>query len=92
MDESNRVESRVSRLEGVVDSLADDVKGVTRAIDKLVDSQKTSWPTVFAGVGLIVTILFAFGSGYVRDITELKKEIKQLESTVIYLQITKGSY
>lgn len=88
MEDNTRIESRVSRLEGVVDSLAEDVKGVTRAIDKLIDSQQTSWPTVFAGVGLIVTILFAFGSGYVRDISELKEEIKLLENTVIYLQIS----
>jgi len=55
--QSNDIGSRVSRLEADVANVARDVSKLADTVSTFIRSEKTNWPVIFSGVGIVVTLL-----------------------------------
>lgn len=77
-------ESRLSRLEGVVEGLANDVKSVANSVKDLStyiqQGNKTNWAIFPAWGAMILTISVLAASPFVRDIKRVESELYLIES------------
>lgn len=80
-DAGRDVDSRLSRLEGTVESLAKSVGGLADDVKIMARSLSTSgranWGWIFAGAGLVVSVVFAMNRATVapleRDLSHLRE-------------------
>ncbi len=74
--------SRVVGIESAMDQLLQGFKMLTNSIESSADRQfennKTKWPNIFAGGGLLALLLGAFLNGYVRDMQRIEKDVLHL--------------
>ncbi len=74
--------SRVVGIESAMDQLLQGFKMLTNSIESSADRQfennKTKWPNIFAGGGLLALLLGAFLNGYVRDMERIEKDVLRL--------------
>ncbi len=73
-------DSRLSRLEAVVENLARDVGDLK---DVVIAGGKTNWSVLASWAAVLLAIISILGSGYVADLTRLEKRVEE-ERTQIY--------
>lgn len=72
------VYSRLTQVETDVAGLKTDVSYIRQAIDGLKSSAQPQWQNYFAWAALILTIIGAFGQGYIRDVSDNTDAIKEM--------------
>lgn len=74
--EEQKDEGRLSRLEAIVEALATEVSDLK---DIMVSKGKTDWSVLASWAAVIIAFISLMGSGYVRDLYELKSKVDRVQ-------------
>ena len=74
-------DNRLSRVEAVVEGLADELGKLTKAVQTISDRTRPQWGNYMAAASVLLLIIGMVGSGYIRDMKRIEGNVEMLSKT-----------